>query len=293
MSTTIKRNNVGDLVSVVKPITKTPPSFDGQKYSAAAYLFDKELNEWVSFYWMTQSEYSDNGSGSQCAWLRNNAHVNNKDHFGIKLTGQNHGNGSAKTAALAMYQRQKLAAEHNLAPPVHGLCCVKVWNKEYKRVNTYWGYLTCRAELGAIGENPDSLAEFEVYVDELRQRWDRLDEIEELLDNTEWVPLYTQKSIVEDIRNHLDTHPDDISFYEWCYENEYDPLDIGSLKEDLLALDAKGLQHDFFPIGSKYPSHSFMGGDLHESNVALWNGNPVCIDFGYHCLGERNRWSVL
>jgi len=292
MPTTIKRNSVGDLVSVVKPI-KTPPSFDGQKYNPAAYLFDKELNDWVSFYWITQKEYSDNGCGSQCSWLRNDAHVNNENHFGIKLTAQNLGSGNAKTAALAMYQRQKLAAEHGLAPPVHGLCCVKVWNEEYKRVTTFWGYLSCRAELGSIGENPDALYDFDMYTSEIRHQWDQLDKIEELLDNSEWVPLHTQKRIIVDLRNHLDIHPDDLSFYDWCYENDYEPLDIGSLKEDLRAIDTKGLQHDFFPIGSKYPNNSYMGGDLHEGNVALWKDKAVCIDFGYHCLEERNRWDAV
>jgi hypothetical protein len=293
MAATITRNNVGNIVSVVKPIKHTAPSFEEQMYKPTAYIFDKELNEWVSFYWMTKNEYNTSGGGTQCSWIKNNAHVNNANHFGIKLTAQNLGTGNAKTAALAMYQRQKLAAEHGLAPPVHGLCCVKVWNKADNKVFTLWGYLSCRAEMGVIGENPDALAEFEFHLDECREKWDRFDEISEMLDDTEWLSLSTQREALANISNDLGTHPDDLSFFDWCHENDYDPLDIGDLKDELLSLDASGLQHDFFTIGSKYPDRSYMGGDLHEGNVGLWQGNPVCIDFGYHCLNERNRWNVV
>jgi hypothetical protein len=293
MAATITRNNVGNIVSVVKPIKHTAPSFEEEMYKPTAYIFDKELNEWVSFYWMTKEEYNTSGGGTQCSWIKNNAHVNNANHFGIKLTAQNLGTGNAKTAALAMYQRQKLAAEHDLAPPVHGLCCVKVWNKTDNKVFTLWGYLSCRAELGVIGENPDALAEFEFYLDECREKWDRFDEISEMLDDTEWLSLSTQREVLANISNDLGTHPDDLSFFDWCHDNDYNPLDIGDLKDELLSLDASGLQHDFFTIGSKYPDGSYMGGDLHEGNVGMWQGNPVCIDFGYHCLNERNRWNAV
>jgi hypothetical protein len=292
--TTITRNDVGNIVGVVKPIKNTAPSFEEQKYKPTAYIFDKELNEWVSFYWMTTEEYHTNGGGTQCCWISNNAHVNNANHFGIKLTAQNLGTGNAKAASLAMYQRQKLAAEHGLAPPVHGLCCVKVWNKTNNKVNIFWGYLSCRAELGMISENPEVLAEFEVYLDECREKWDRFDEISQMLDDTDWLSLTTQRRVLADIGDDIGImHPDDISFFDWCHDKGYEPLDIGDLKYELCSLDASGLQHDFFPIGSKYPKKSYMGSDLHEGNVGLWQGNPVCIDFGYHCLDERNRWNAV
>lgn len=295
MNTLVKRNNVGNLTTVVRPIDKSAPSFDGEKYKANAYLFDEELNEWISFYWITAEEYNTNGGGTQCTWMKNNAQVNNENHFGIKLTAQNLGSGNAKAAALAMYQRQKLAAEHDLAPPVHGLCCVKVFSKVEKKVVTFWGYLSCRAELGGIGENPDALAEFEVYVDECREKWEKIDEIENMLNDVDWLSGRTQNRVLEFIRDDMECyeHPDDISFFDWCMNNGYNPLDIGDLQDELSKLDADGLQHDFFPLGSKYPTGSYMGSDLHEGNVALWNDKAVCIDFGHHCLEGRNRWSAV
>lgn len=295
MTATITRNNVGNLVSVVKPNNRTAPSFEGQKYKPTSYLFDEELNEWVSFYWLPYDEYHTNAGGTQCTWMNNNAKVNNKDHFGIKLTAQNHGTGNAKTAALAMYQRQKLAAENGLAPPVHGLCCMKGYNKEDRKIITFWGYLSCRAELDCIGENPEALAAFEEYVDECREKWDKIEEIESMLDDISWISGRTQNRVLSFIKEDVSCygHPDDISFYDWCNDNDYNPLAIGDLRDELNALDAAGLQHDFFPIGNKYPHGSYMGSDLHEANVGMWNGRVVCIDFGYHCLNERNRWDAV
>lgn len=293
MTATITRNNVGNLVSVVKPNNRTAPSFEGQKYKPTAYLFDEELNEWVSFYWMTAEEYFTNGGGTQCTWMKNNAHVNNENHFGIKLTAQNHGTGNAKAASLAMYQRQKLAAEHDLAPPVHGLCCVKVYSKAENKIVTFWGYLSCRAELECIDDNPDSLAEFEEYLEECREKWERYEEIENMLDDTCWISSYAQKRALDSIKEDIGDHPDDLDFRGWCYDNDKDALDIGDLRYELTNLDAQGLQHDFFPVGSKYPNHSYLGGDLHDANVGLWKGKPVCIDFGYHCLSERHRFSAV
>jgi hypothetical protein len=291
MTTTIKRNNVGNLTTVVRPLDKSAPSFEGQKYKPTAYLFDEELNEWVSFYWMTAEEYYSNAGGTQCTWIHNNAQVNNESHFGIKLTAQNHGTGNAKSAALAMYQRQKLAAEHDLATPVHGLCCMKVFSKAENNVVTFWGYLSCRAQMDCIGENPEALAAFEEYVDEFHEKWKKIEEIEDMLDNTEWISGRTQNRVLDFIKEDMGCyeHPDDLSFYDWCNDNDYNPLDIGDLKDELFDLDASGLQHDFFPIGSKYPRGSYMGSDLHEGNVGMWGSNVVCIDFGYHCLNERNR----
>lgn len=30
-----------------------------------------------------------------------------------------------------------------------------------------------------------------------------------------------------------------------------------------------------------------IGGDLHTGNIGLWKDNPVCIDFGFHCVKSR------
>jgi len=291
---TISRNNVGVLNTIVKPCTSSVPSFVGEKYKPTAYLFDVELNEWVSFYWIDAAKYRSSSGGAQCCWLDNNAEIDNENHFGIKLTGQNHGKGNAKSAALAMYQRQKLAAEYGYAPPVHGMCCVKRYDKDLGQVITLWGYLSCRAMLDEIDNNPEAEAQFEEYVEECRNAWEKHEELEEHLNNLDWISSRTQSKMLcyaEDDVGY--PHPDYISYSDWCNENDIQPLDIIDLYNGLSELDTSGLQHDFFEIGHKYPDNTYMGHDLHRENVGIWQGYQVCIDFGYHCVGENNRCSYV
>lgn len=276
---TLKKNSVGEFATVVRS-PKSAPSFDGQKYAPKQYLYDTELNEWVSFYWVDVPFRSDNG-GAQCMWLDNNADEEAAEQFGIKLTSQNLGDGKAKAAAFAMYQRQREAAKESCAPPVHGMCCFKYYNKELRCVNTYWGYLSCVAGcVGEIEESSDSMNEYDSYVSEQVYKWDKYDEISDALDE---MGIYS-RNILNDIAGEIGPHPDDCNYHDWCDENGYDMYDgVGNLRETLRSIDISHVQNDWQSIGTS-GCHRTMGGDLHNNNLGYWDGNLVCIDFGYHCV---------
>jgi hypothetical protein len=277
--TTLQKNFVGELTTVVR-FPKSAPSFDGQQYVPYQYLFDKELNEWVSFYWIDAPFRSDSG-GAQCMWLENNAEENNEEHFGIKLTCQNLGDGKAKAAAFAMYQRQGAAAKESCAPPVHGMCCFKYYNKGKGSVTTYWGYLSCVAEgVGYLSECDDSMEEYNNYISEQSDKWDKYDEVSDLLDE---MGVYS-KRILADIAGDIGPHPDDCNFHDWCDENGYEQYaGLFDLRENLRNIDISHVQNDWQPIGTP-GCNRYMGGDLHASNMGYWHGDLVCIDFGYHCV---------
>lgn len=277
--TTLQKNFVGEFTTVVRS-PKSAPSFDGQKYTPKQYLFDAELNEWVSFYWIDAPFRSDCG-GAQCMWLENNAEEENSEEFGIKLTSQNLGDGKAKAAAFAMYQRQEAAAKESCAPPVHGMCCFKYYNKGNRSVTTYWGYLSCVASsVGEIEASDDSTCEYESYLSEQSDKWEKYDEISDLLDG---MGIYS-RSILNDIAGEIGPHPDDCNYHDWCDDNGYEQyFGKQDLYENLRNIDISHVQNDWQSLGTP-GYHRNMGGDLHASNMGYWDGNLVCIDFGYHCV---------
>lgn len=276
---TLNKNSVGEFTTVVRS-PKSAPSFNGERYEAKQYLYDTELNEWVSFYWVDVPFRSD-GGGVQCMWLDNNADADDKEHFGIKLTSQNLGDGKAKAAAFAMYQRQKEAAKESCAPPVHGMCCFKYYNKTNHCITTYWGYLSCVAsDVGCIEECPYSMDRFNDYVTEQMHKWDKYDEISDILDD---MGIYS-RNILNDIASDIGLHPDDCNFFEWCEHNGHEQYTgLLDLKEKLNNIDIRHVQNDWQSLGTPGYNRS-MGGDLHPANMGYWNGELVCIDFGYHCV---------
>jgi hypothetical protein len=277
--TTLQKNNVGNFATVVRS-PKSAPSFDNQKYKPNQYLFDTELNVWVSFYWIDAPFRSDS-SGKQSVWLDNNAEEDNANEFGIKLTAQNLGEGKAKAAAFAMYQRQEAAAKESCAPPVHGMCCFKYYNKERRSVTTYWGYLSCVAcDVDSVEESYDSKCTFNDYLSEQVDKWEKYDEISDALDA---MGIYS-RNILKDIASEIGLHPDDINFHEWCDENGYEQYEgVGNLRRSLENINIDHVQSDWSLIGVT-TRHRSMGGDLHQANIGYWNGDLVCIDFGHHCI---------
>jgi hypothetical protein len=283
--TLLVKNNVGDLCSVVKPSSNPAPSFDGQQYAPIQYLYDTELNEWVSFYWVDHHLHSDDG-GAQCIWLINNAEIDNEDHFGIKLTSINLSGNKAKVAAYAMYQRQKLAASKELAPPVHGMCCFKAYNKNTQELHTYWGYLSSVADTDAVSDYYVCADDCDEYLDYLGNQEEKHSKAEEIRDSLEDLGIYGRDvdRIMDSIYCEIGLHPDDICFSDWCEENGYEVLDgLSNLRDSLSDLSIAGLQQDFNPIGTPF-NRGWMGNDLHKRNLALWRGELVAIDFGYHCV---------
>lgn len=80
---------------------------------------------------------NEDANGAQAMFLVNNARPNRRNEYGIKLFG-------GISQAFAAYQRQKLAAELGLAPPVRRMVCVETVNWRNEVVGT-WGYQTCLA----------------------------------------------------------------------------------------------------------------------------------------------------
>ena len=286
---TLIRKNVGMLVTSPVKSVRTAPSFFGQRYHARSCVWDAELNEWISFYWFDEYLPFDD-SGAQCIWIGNNADTDNEAEFGIKLTERNlTGGGNAKTASYAMYQRQKLAAEHGYAPPVHGMCCVKWFNKQNNVLTTWWGYLSSVALTSNDSEipyDPDTYSQYDEYVTMWDDRRNKIGQIEDLLSELD-VANRDMREIVSTIESTFDGLCPDYSYEEWCeeesktvemYEGQMD------LWEGLNSLSVEGLQDDFESLGTTFGEHTVMGDDLHQNNVGLWKGSLVAIDFGYHCV---------
>jgi hypothetical protein len=286
---TMIRKNVGSLVTSTVKSVRTAPSFTGETYSARSCVWDAEMNEWVSFYWFDEYLPFDE-SGAQCIWIGNNAAADDEEEFGIKLTERNlRDGGTAKSAAYAMYQRQKLAAEHGYAPPVHGMCCVKWFNKQNNVLTTWWGYLSCVAETAVTTEipyDPDTYSDYQEYVDLWDSRRTTLGKVEDLLNDID-VPPRTVRALIGDVENAFDGLCPDYGYEEWC-EEESRTTDMYegqfTLWEGLNNLSIQGLQNDYSDIGTNFEDDAVMGDDLHMNNVGLWKGNLVAIDFGYHCV---------
>jgi hypothetical protein len=76
------------------------------------------------------------GMGAQATFLRNNARPNMKREYGIKLF-------RTPREAFAAFQRQKIAADAGLAPPVRRMVKVTIMRNRFADV--LWGYQTCLA----------------------------------------------------------------------------------------------------------------------------------------------------
>lgn len=80
----------------------------------------------------------EDGSGAQATFLRNNARPNRKREYGIKLF-------RTPREAFAAFQRQQIAADAGLAPPVRRMVKVKILRAGWRHIVTLWGYQTCLA----------------------------------------------------------------------------------------------------------------------------------------------------
>lgn len=81
-------------------------------------------------------QFREDGSGAQATFLRNNAKPNRKREYGIKLF-------NTAREAFAAYQRQKIAADAGLAPPVRRMVKATICGRGREQV--LWGYQTCLA----------------------------------------------------------------------------------------------------------------------------------------------------
>ena len=185
----------------------------------------------------------DDGSGAQATFIRNNAKPNRKRHYGIKLF-------RTKSEALAAYQRQKIAADAGLAPPVrrmvkfvverglgrkNDLCnCTECRAARRGGHETLWGYQTCLA----YGIGTMSL-------------------------EIDWCDFGERPSpMLAPAGN------------------------VRRLYAALLALSTKGTQRDHAALGETRKRNIMMAHDLHCENMGFWRKRPVVIDFGAHIVNE-------
>lgn len=181
----------------------------------------------------------EDGSGAQASFLRNNARPNRKCEYGIKLF-------ATKCEAFAAFQRQKIAADAGLAPPVRRMVKVTISRSRYFDYETLelrfrnqvmWGYQTCIAYGIGMIEVPYEY-DGETNLAEIR-RGEGLD--------TGVRRMYM--ALVQ--------------------------LSIAGTQRGDRALGQK--------YGVRAPR---MSHDLHCENIGFWRKRPVVIDFGAHLVGE-------
>lgn len=84
--------------------------------------------------------------------------------------------------------------------------------------------------------------------------------------------------------------------YQTCladvdYNDYYLP---GKVQEKLKGFTADGLQHGGCPLGTQIEnSERDLCGDMHSGNCGIWQGEPVAIDFGWHCWTQGRRHEAV
>lgn len=232
---------------------------------------------------------STNGDGCQSSFFLNGAKMNKAKEFGIKIF-------NTSIEAFAAYQRQKIAAKAHLAPPV-GVMVRWIIRNEKGTVNR-WGYETAIADVSktaidvsVVKSNTVSMEDYENFMRGFAPK----------------NKLYTPHSI----RTFWETvaENEDAFGYSYFSLNDNYADAYGSLAQRLSVLDISGTQYDDITevddLGNAAWKNTrlrlgevidrgdemWMGGDLHQENIGLWQGRVVAIDFGYHCCCPYYRFS--
>lgn len=219
-------------------------------------------------------------SGERAHFFHNNAEVNNKTQFALKLFHH-------PIEAFAAFQRQQLAAEKSFAPPVGQMirCNIKVTAKNKTRMVEKWGYETGLADisknsvlLASIIGSPWLIQQYAVFckknskikpysIRSINSYWKSIDEdasMESLHSRTALCHIRDRESLRYKMAaiDITDTQYDDLSGV----------LDMGMPWDNRLTIGETWKAED----------GAVMANDLHSENIGLWNGNPVVIDFGFH-----------
>lgn len=286
------------------------------RFQATRTYTHKVLGRVKVFDFTNRNEPEASGAGAQTDFFRNNAEINNPKQFGIKLF-------STSIEAFAAYQRQRLAAREDCAPPVG---CMVQWKRgRWSR----WGYETCIADTGGnastialILGNPLARKKYNAWA-----KWagvshaaakmaENIDAFER--DSNCWL-VFKRDANGKYIDNGIDWERRpaaelalDERLYQTVsgrYEVKWDiscySLDTlnSKLRNRLTEISLTGTQYDSLwelhddgaqsferdprlTLGSKFRKSdaATMGGDLHSGNVGLWRNKPVSIDFGFHCV---------
>lgn len=229
-----------------------------------------------------------NESGCQTNFYTNNASVNNSNEFGIKMF-------NTSVEAFAAYQRQKIASDAGLAPPV-GAMVRWIIRKNFrgKTVNR-WGYETCIADCSDHARTCATILGSpiisRVYFEFMRQMGYRKFLGKESVTNfyADWESVYNNQ--LKDAIVFADlTDTDPFSPFSYLADKHSMKHRLASLSivgtqyDDLAEVDMGSGWNDRLRLGQTWTSDdgASMNSDLHRGNIGLWNGEPVCIDFGYH-----------
>ena len=228
--------------------------------------------------------------GSQASFYRNNAEIDNPFQFGIKIF-------NTSIEAFAAYQRQKIAAQQGLAPPVGSMVRwivpasymrdgkIAFSNRKVNR----WGYETAVAKTDKHSTYKASLLACPKFLGDFfhwsKQRgYDcRLSRkaVQEYMDFVEFnynegMIDYSSFDLVSN------DYTEDSLMYRLSKINicgtQYDNI------ANAVGDNAKWKSNPRLRLGQTYdiPDKAYMSGDLHRGNIGLWRGCPVCVDFGYH-----------
>ena len=181
----------------------------------------------------------EDGSGAQATFLRNNARPNHAREYGIKLF-------RTSVEAFAAYQRQKIAAEAGLAPPVRRMVkmtVLKMRRFDYMtgrmrlRAVVMWGYQTCLAY---------GIGKIEVPYD------------------------YDGETSIAAIRG------------AWGMDSGVRQMFVALVQLSITGTQ-RGDRKLGTRYGVRAPR---MAHDLHAENLGFWRKRPVVIDFGAHIVEE-------
>jgi len=266
-------------------VSSKPKTFAGAKYTPEDSYYDSDIQEQVDVYVIIGNPICA-GSGSLCEFLDNNAKLHDSYEFGIKYSW-----GVSKEEMHFMFVCQDKAHSEGAAPPVHRM--VKIINHR-QRVDgpetfvdgpetfVYWGYTTSVAECKHNLVYGDYLqSEYEEYCydyeDEEKRYRDKI-----LSAIGEGDANYFPESLVEDLTGLIEEHfltVGPLGIEEWAANKGYVIVPDRDMDELLNCLSNVLITKD---SGQEY----CLGGDLHSGNLAMWQGNIVCIDFSHHALME-------
>ena len=230
-------------------------------------------------------------SGSQTDFFPNGAEVDNPKQYGIKLF-------STSIEAFAAYQRQKIAADAGLAPPVGVMVRFVIRDKKHNRSVNRWGYETCLADCSTFARMT-ALVLSSPYVTSYYEKFCK---------ESNLLP-WTQYSLDQYKKSVDKLYEAGIIRYSFNSISQECP-DAESLRFRLRDLNIIGTQYD--DISEAYTSDDFceawrnprlrlgetwkksddpyMLNDVHSFNIGLWKGDAVCIDFGYHIACPSYRY---
>lgn len=252
-------------------VATKPKTFIGAGYTPSDSYYDSDIQEVVDVYEI-HGPLIVEGSGSLCEFVRNNALSSDPEQFGIKYAW-----GLSKYEMHDMFKTQDKAYEVGAAPPVHRM--VKIIH-HLKDARVFWGYTTGVAECKHNLIWGDFLrSEYDDYLYNFQDAKKRyLNNIIATV-NAGDEEFFTE-GVMEDIASSVKEHFDNIDcleLKEWCVMKGFiiaddEVIDLLRRLEDVTI--------------TKGDTEYTLGGDLHSGNLAMWQGNVVCIDFSYHALIE-------